>query len=153
LGAGIKGKVATASRRAALRRHQRGGRGRRLVAPEILVADLRNRRSHRRIYWTMPCGCAARRQDRGGQRQFSFAANRKRMAELFLDIGISAAASRSQPKGLRYPGIERISRLCKKYWSNLRRRASGCGFQFLVLAMLALFRAAVLLSWGIMLSA
>jgi hypothetical protein len=86
-------------------------------------------------------------------RQFSFAANRQRMTELFLDIGIPAPASRSQPKGLGCAGIERISRLCRKYWSNLRRRASGCGFQFLVLAMLALFQAAVLLSWGIMSSA
>ena len=70
---------------------------------------------------------------------------------------ISASRPPSLPltarKGLRYAGIERISRLCRKHWSNLRRRASGCGFQFLVLAMLALFPAAALPSSGIMSSA
>ena len=157
-GAGIKGKVAT-SLAAGLPcvATSVAVEGAGLVAgQEILVADAPSEIAAAvvRIYlddalWlrSSEAGIAA------ASRQFSFAANRKRMAELFLDIGISAPASRSQLKGLRYAGIERISRLCKKYWSNLRRRASGCGFQFLVLAMLALFPAAVLLSSGIMSSA
>jgi len=118
-GAGIKGKVAT-SLAAGLPcvATSVAVEGAGLVAgQEILVADAPCEIAAAivRIYlddalWL----CCSEAGIAGARRQFSFAANRKRMAELFLDIGISAPASRSQLKGLRYAGIERISRLCKK---------------------------------------
>lgn len=148
-GAGIKGKVATslaAGLPCVATSMAVEGAGL-LAGREILVADTPSESAAAiaRIYrddalWLRfsEAGIAAAR------RQFSFAGNSKRMAALLLEIGISAPASRSQSKGLGYAAIERISRLYRKYWSNLRRRANRCGFQFLVLAMLALSPVAAL---------
>jgi len=148
-GAGIKGKVATslaAGLPCVATSVAVEGAGL-LAGREISVADAPGEFAAAIVQIYGDDALWLRRSDAGiaaASRQFSFAANRKRMAELLRDIGISTPASRSQPKGLGCAGIEWVSRFYKKYWSNLRRRASGCGFQFLVLAMLALYRAAAL---------